>query len=276
MYRSSGQEQSANPTPNITQKCRSTLRFNPAWWKYPSPAVGSCLFLAFWIFFEGQTQNPRVAADLAGTAIFAFTGGLVSFRQFKLVSLGLAVAAGVIGGFLTAVGGGTFRTLLLGLEPNSLFWVTDGFYWIAIGQGLFLVLLWEPKICTHCEACWDAADRMALAVFAPLGAEKAILWGAENTLSLIMVAAFFGFLTGAGGGVLRDLMRIRLPVAFMSTYGWVAALGGAFHLALFKSGIPMPWIISAVVIYLIAEFIHQWDGGCRIRANLRGSSLKNM
>ena len=260
MYQSLGQEQNLNPTPSIIRKRRSTLRFNLVWRKYPSPMVGSCLFLAFWLFFEGQIQNPRMAADLAGTAIFTFTGGLVSFRQFKPVSPGAAVIAGVIGGFLTAVGGGTFRTLLLGLEPNCLFWITDRFYWIAIGQGLFLILLWEPKVCAQCEACWDVADRMALAVFAPLGAEKAVLWGAENTLSLIMMAAFFGFLTGAGGGALRDLMRIRLPMAFFTTYGWVAAFGGVFHLALLQSGVPMTWVVSAVVIYLIAESMHQWNG----------------
>ena len=78
---------------------------------------------------------------------------------------------------------------------------------------------WEPRICIRCAAHWDAVDRLALAVFAPLGAEKALLWGAESTLTLILVAAFLGFLTGAGGGVLRDLLRMRLPMALLTPYG---------------------------------------------------------
>ena len=230
------------------------------WWDYPCPVVGSFLFAAFWMGFAGGVEGFRTAADLAGTAIFAFTGGLVSFRQFKPVSLGIALVAGITGGFLTAVGGGTLRTFLLGLGPDHLFWVENSLYVVAIALGLLLALLWEPRICIRCAAHWDAADRLALAVFAPLGAEKALLWGAESTLTLILVAAFLGFLTGAGGGVLRDLLRMRLPMALLTPYGWIAALGAAFHFALFQTGVPMAWVVSAAVIYLLAESMHQWDG----------------
>lgn len=244
---------------SFTKECRPFLRFATAWRDYPSPVVGSFLFVAFWMCFAGGIESARAAADLAGTAIFAFTGCLVSFRQFKSVGLGIALLAGVTGGFLTAVGGGTLRTFLLGSGPEHLFWVDDGLYVIAIVLGLLLVLLWEPKICARCEAHWNAADRLALAVFAPLGAEKALLWGTEPTLTLVLVAAFFGFLTGAGGGVCRDLLRRRPPTALWTTYGWIAALGATLHLFLFQAGVPMAWVVSAAVIYLLAEATHRWD-----------------
>jgi uncharacterized membrane protein YeiH len=203
-------------------------------------------------------STSRIAADLASTTIFALTGCLVSHRQFKPVNSGIALVAGVTGGFLTAVGGGTLRSLLLGLEPHNLFWIDNRLYWIAVGLGLFLALRWEPKICARSEAHWDAADRMALAVFAPLGAEQALRWGAESTVTLALVATCFGFLTGAGGGVLRDLLRMRPPMALFTTYGWIAALGAAFHFALFQAGVPMAWVVSAAVIYLLAESTHRW------------------
>ena len=168
--------------------------------------------------------------------------------------------AGIVGGFLTAVGGGTVRTFLLGLESHHLFWLTNGGYVVAIVLGLLLVLLSEPKICARCEAHWNAADRMALAVFAPLGAEQALQWKALSPLTLILVAAGFGFLTGAGGGVIRDLLRWRLPMAVLTPYGWIAALGAAFHFTLFQTGVPMAWVVSAMIIYLLAETMHQWDG----------------
>lgn len=104
---------------------------------------------------------------------------------------------------------------------------------------------------------------MALAVFVPLGAEQALRWDAQSPLTLLAVAVFFGVLTGAGGGVLRDLLRMRLPTAFLTPYGWVAALGAAFHFALFQAGILLAWVVSGAVIYLLAESMHQWDGRVR-------------
>lgn len=239
---------------------RPFFHFVAAWRNYPCPITGSFLFAIFWLGFAEGIQDSRAAADLAGTAIFAFTGGLVSFRQFKPVHPAIAMVTGVVGGFLTAVGGGTVRTFLLGGGPDRLFWIDNGLYGIAIGLGVLLVLLWEPKVCMRCEACWDAADRVALAVFVPLGAEQALRWNANSALTPLVVAALFGFLTGAGGGVLRDLLRMRLPMACLTPYGWIAGLGAAFHFALFQAGVPLAWIVSGVVIYLLAEFMHQWDG----------------
>lgn len=124
------------------------------WRNYPSPVVGAFLFLALWICFAWNgVTSFRAAADLAGTAIFAFTGGLVSFRQFKRVSFWIALVTGITGGFITAVGGGTVRTtLLLGLELNNMFWIENHNYLTAIALGLLLAMFWEPKLCTRCEA----------------------------------------------------------------------------------------------------------------------------
>ncbi len=266
MYRNPRSEKRATGSARMTSASHPFLSFAAAWRDYPCPIIGSVLVAVFWMGFAESIQDSRTAADLAGTAIFAFTGGLVSFRQFKPVHPGIAWVAGAVGGFLTAVGGGTVRTLLLGWEPDHLFWIANGWYAVAIALGLLLVLRWEPRICARCEAHWDAADRMALAVFAPLGAEQALRWGALSPLTLILVAAVLGFLTGAGGGVLRDLLRGRWPVAVVTPYGWIAALGAAFHFALFQAGVPMAWVVSAAVIYLLAEAMHQWDGrSCPIR-----------
>lgn len=260
MYQSLDRRRDTRIRFSLTSLFRPFFHFAAAWRDYPCPLIGGCLFAVFWLGFAASVRDSRTAADLAGTIIFAFTGGLVSFRQFKPIHQGLAMVTSGVGGFLTAVGGGTVRTFLLGQDPHHLFWIGDCFYVMAIGLGVLLVLLWEPNICVRCEAHWDAADRMALAVFVPLGAEKALLWGASSTLTLMAVAAFFGFLTGAGGGVFRDLLRMRLPMACLTPYGWIAALGAGFHFALFQTGVPMAWIVSGAVIYLLAESMDQWDG----------------
>ena len=260
MYQNPGRQRGASIELGSTPELRPFFPFAAAWRDYPCPIVGGLLFAVFWLGFAEGIQDARTAADLAGTAIFAFTGGLVSLRQFKPVHPGIAWVAGGVGGFLTAVGGGTVRTFWLGLDPHHLFWIGDSLYGLAIGLGVLLVWLWEPKICARCAAHWDAADRMALAVFVPLGAEQALLWGGNSTLTLMAVATGFGVLTGAGGGVLRDLLRIRLPMACLTPYGWIAGLGAAFHFALFQTGVPMAWVVSGAAIYLLAEAMHQWDG----------------
>lgn len=246
MGQNPSQESRATICVRITHAYHSFLRFAAAWRDYPCPIVGGILFAAFWSCFAGggSIEGSRTAADLAGTAIFAFTGGLVSFRQFKSVSGEMALMAGIVGGFLTAVGGGTVRTFLLGLESHHLFWLTNGGYVVAIVLGLLLVLLSEPKICARCEAHWNAADRMALAVFAPLGAEQALQWKALSPLTLILVAAGFGFLTGAGGGVIRDLLRWRLPMAVLTPMDGLRRWALHFTSPCFKPG-------------------YRWRGWCR-------------
>ena len=262
MYQNPGQEMNAGVYFIPTKEFHFFLHLATKciWRNYPSPVVGAFLFLALWICFAWHgIESIRTAADLAGTAIFAFTGCLVGFRQFKRVSFWIALAAGIAGGFITAVGGGTIRTLLLGLELNNLFWIENHNYLIAIALGLLLAMFWEPKLCACCEAHWDSADRIALAVFAPLGAEKALVFGAAPTITVVMMAVLFGFLTGAGGGVFRDILRMRPPMALFTTYGWIAAVGAAVHIFLFQAGIPMAWVVSAAVIYLLAESTHKHD-----------------
>lgn len=230
------------------------------WRNCPSLITGACLFLALCLcFIWSGIENFRAAADLAGTTIFTFTGSLIGFRQFKHMRIGMAFVAGGISGMITAVGGGTVRTLLLGLDFNDLFWVNNADYLIAMIIGFLLAMFWEPRMCVHCEENWNAADRAALAIFAPLGAEKALLLGVQPTSILVATAALFGFLTGAGGGVLRDILSVRKPMALFTIYGWIAGLGATFHILLLRAGIQMAWIVSAIMIYLLAESTHQRD-----------------
>ena len=84
MYQNSGQARRARAHSILTQEFRLFPHFT-AWRDYPCPVVGSFLFAAFWMVFAGGIESPRTAADLAGTVIFAFTGGL---RQFSSVQTG--------------------------------------------------------------------------------------------------------------------------------------------------------------------------------------------
>lgn len=119
------------------------------WRNCPSLITGACLFLALCLcFIWSEIENFRAAADLAGTTIFTFTGSLIGFRQFKHMRIGMAFVAGGISGLITAVGGGTVRTLLLGLDFNDLFWVNNTDYLIAIIIGFLLAMLGTQNVCS--------------------------------------------------------------------------------------------------------------------------------
>lgn len=72
-------------------------------------------------------------------------------------------------------------------------------------------------------------------------------------------ALFYGFLTGAGGGLLRDLTHFRLPAALFTAYGSVAAVGAAIHVPLRWAGVPKSWLLSGLLTYLLAEQTQQID-----------------
>lgn len=149
------------------------------WRNCPSLITGACLFLALCLcFIWSGIENFRAAADLAGTTIFTFTGSLIGFRQFKHMRIGMAFVAGGISGMITAVGGGTVRTLLLGLDFNDLFWVNNADYLIAmiIGfaghalgtQNVFIVKktgmqqtgqLWRFLPAGRKRYCWEYSQR---------------------------------------------------------------------------------------------------------------------
>jgi uncharacterized membrane protein YeiH len=212
------------------------------------------LLCAFFLWNGAHTL--RDSADLASTFVFGFTGALLTEESFKNQPFVVAAIAAIIGGCLTAVGGGTVRTLIMGLD--HLFWLDTPDYLLAAGLGVSAALLLAKHLSRQSQAHWNAADRMALAVFAPIGADHAFLMNFDPATTYLH-AVFYGFLTGAGGGLLRDLMSLRLPVAIFTAYGCVAALGAAIHVPLQWTGIPGAWLVSGVLTYLLAEHLQAID-----------------
>jgi uncharacterized membrane protein YeiH len=151
--------------------------------------------------------------SILGVATSAATGALVAGHK-KLDAFGTLVVA-----FVTALGGGTLRDLLLGLTP--VFWIKDtlpvtvalltaGITFFAMRQFLLpakLLLI---------------LDAMALGFFAVVGSQRAFDTGASPLIATIM-----GMLTGAAGGALRDVLCGEIPTIFLRAelYATAAILG---------------------------------------------------
>jgi uncharacterized membrane protein YeiH len=163
--------------------------------------------------------------DLAGVAVFAVSGALAAGHA-GLDWLGVVVIASV-----TAVGGGTLRDLLLDRHP--VFWIRDVRYVYAIlaAAAAGIASAHFLPLPDHALAL---ADALGLGLFAITGAQIA----EERRLPGVIVV-LVGTMTGAAGGLLRDVLTARVPLLLSSgVYGSAAIAGITAYLLLQKTGAP--------------------------------------
>lgn len=151
--------------------------------------------------------------DLFGTAVFAVSGVSLAFR-LKMDAVGVLVLASVV-----AIGGGTIRDLILDVP---VFWLTDNTYiWIVIATcALMIAFVKKPT-----RLAWwilPVSDAIGLALFAVMGAEKALRYGFSPTIAVLM-----GTLTACGGGAIRDVLAGEIPFIFQKEIYASACIIGA-------------------------------------------------
>lgn len=150
--------------------------------------------------------------EYLGTIAFAISGmRLSSEKNFDIFG------AYVIG-FATACGGGTIRDLLLNATP---FWMTSPSYLICTAIALFLVVILK-RFSLEYHGPFFIFDSIGLALFTVVGIEKALSLGQPFWVSLLM-----GCVTGAAGGVLRDVLINEEPLIFRKEiYASACIIGG--------------------------------------------------
>jgi uncharacterized membrane protein YeiH len=151
--------------------------------------------------------------DLFGTGVFAVTGALAAVRK-RMDIFGVAVVA-----MVTAIGGGTLRDLMLGRVP--VFWVRDSWYIVVILAATVGTFAWAWVV-RHYVAHLLVADALGLAVFTVIGSKAAL---AEHASAL--VAIMMGVMTGAVGGIFRDVLCNEVPLILRKEIYATASLAGA-------------------------------------------------
>jgi uncharacterized membrane protein YeiH len=177
--------------------------------------------------------------DLLGVAVFAVSGALAAGGA-DLDLLGVVVIAA-----LTAVGGGTLRDLLLDRHP--IFWVADPKYVLVICAAALLTVLYARWLPVPKDALL-VADALGLALFAMSGAEIA-----EATHHASVIVVLMGTMTGAAGGVLRDIVTGKVPLILRRDIYATAAIGGiSLYIALQALGMPRPSAFAAGLLAVVA------------------------
>lgn len=166
--------------------------------------------------------------DLIGVAVFAISGALAAGRK-SLDLLGVVVL-----GIVTAIGGGTIRDVLLDRHP--LFWLIDPAYLIVIIASALMTVSyvrWRPPP----AVALLYADAVGLAMFSIAGAQVAERQGLP-ALSCIVL----GTITGAAGGVVRDILSAEIPLVLRkgNLYASAAIAGTTLYFVLSSAGIRHP------------------------------------
>lgn len=155
--------------------------------------------------------------ELVATAFYAISGvRLAAAKKFDWFG------AYVIG-FITAFGGGTVRDVLLGVDA---FWMDDVNYVIATVIGLAIVIIFR-KWLVRIEGTFYIFDAFGLGLFVDVGIYKTLMMGHPMWMAIMM-----GTVTGAMGGVLRDIFINEVPLVFRKeVYATACIMGGIVYWA---------------------------------------------
>jgi len=155
----------------------------------------------------------------------AMTGALSAGRR-HMDLFGVVIIACV-----TALGGGSLRDIVLGHYP--LGWVKHPEY-LGFTIAAALVATWLARWMHHFRRTFLVLDGLGLVAFTLIGC--AIAHQDGHTAPIVVIA---GMLTGAFGGVLRDVLCNEVPLIFQKElYAVVTLLTGIAWVLLLKLGVP--------------------------------------
>ncbi|MGB0523332.1 MAG: trimeric intracellular cation channel family protein [Flammeovirgaceae bacterium] len=153
------------------------------------------------------------ALDLIGTFVFAISGTLTAAEK-KFDIFGAFVIA-----FVTAVGGGTIRDVLIGSQPVG--WMTDLNYIYLIGLTVPISFFFKKYILKLRKTMF-LFDTIGIGLFTILGFQKTM----DLALSPI-VGVMMGTVSAVFGGVVRDTLCNEVPLIFRKEIYAMACVLGA-------------------------------------------------
>ena len=175
---------------------------------------------------------------LFATGVFAVTGVLAAARQNMDVMTFLVI------GVVTAIGGGTLRDVMLGVQT---FWLHEPAY-LYVASAAALATFFFERIFRATYNALLYLDAIATAVFTIIATERTLQLGFEPGIAVLM-----GVITGIGGGILRDLLTGQ-PTILMrrELYMTPILIGGAVYVIVRHAGVLTPLHVSLLGMTVIA------------------------
>ncbi|MCR5820640.1 MAG: trimeric intracellular cation channel family protein [Bacteroidaceae bacterium] len=156
-----------------------------------------------------------VILEIISTMAGAVSGArLASAKQFDLFGA-------LIVGIATACGGGTMRDLLIGKTP---FWLENPIYLLTCVFGLLWVIIFR-KLLVRQNNTWFIFDCIGFSLFNVIGLQKSLALGFPTWAAICL-----GCITGAGGGIIRDILINEVPLIFRKEiYATCCLVGGIIY-----------------------------------------------
>ncbi len=178
--------------------------------------------------------------DLLGTIAFAISGALAAMNR-RLDLFGIFIIA-----FVTAIGGGTVRDILIGNTPVT--WMENTIYIYLIGFVTILAIIFRKDL-DHLKKSLFLFDTIGLGIFTITGVEI----GIQNDLNPI-ISITLGAMTGTFGGVIRDILCNEIPVIFRKEiYATACIVGGMAFILLYEAGMQQDliYVLTSLTVILI-------------------------
>lgn len=151
--------------------------------------------------------------DILGTIAFSISGVLVALNK-KMDPFGILIIA-----FVTAVGGGTLRDVLIGETPVS--WMTNITFVYVVLASTILAVIFKSKI-DYLRKSLFLFDTIGIGLYTVVGVEKGINAGLHPIICIAL-----GTMSACFGGVIRDILCNEIPVIFRKEiYATACILGG--------------------------------------------------
>lgn len=176
--------------------------------------------------------------DLLGTVAFA-TSGVFAAMEKRLDVFGVLIIA-----FVTAVGGGTIRDIMIGNVPVT--WIRTLNYSLTILITVVLVIVFKNAISKNFPRTLLIFDSIGLGFFTVSGIQKGIVAGLDPAICIAL-----GTITGCFGGVIRDISLNTIPLIFRKEiYATACIIGGCIYFMLVETGMNV-LLIEAISIFLV-------------------------
>lgn len=151
-------------------------------------------------------------------------------------------------GFLTAIGGGTLRDMMLGAYPIS--WLSDRNILISIIVAFLATLLFKNAI-IRLRRTLFLFDTVGVGIYTILGVEKSLEYHVNPFAAVIL-----GLISAVFGGVIRDTLINEIPLIFAKEIYATACIAGAvlytsmLYLQI-EPDIAAPVCMSVIIIFRI-------------------------
>ncbi|WP_199139197.1 trimeric intracellular cation channel family protein [Pedobacter sp. ASV12] len=157
--------------------------------------------------------------ETLGTISFAISGTFAAMQK-RLDPFGVLIIA-----FVTSIGGGTVRDLLLGDTPVA--WMRNVNYCLLILVTSLATIFFKTHI-KKFKVTLFLFDSLGLGLFTMVGVQKGIVFGLSPGICVAL-----GTITGCFGGIIRDTLLNTIPLIFRKEiYATACILGGILYFAL--------------------------------------------